>query len=210
MPELSTLLAFAAVSIGMVLTPGPNMIYLVSRSVAQGRRAGLVSLAGVILGFFVWMLLAAFGVTAMLLVVPYAYDALRIAGALYLGWLAWEALRPGGASPFATGSLRPDGPRKLFLIGLVTNLLNPKIALLYLALLPQFIDPERGAVLTQTLALGGAQILVATLGDAMFVFAAGAIAGFLARRPFWALAQRWLMGCVFGALAIRMALDARR
>ena len=92
----------------------------------------------------------------------------------------------------------------------MTNLLNPKIALLYLALLPQFIDPERGAVLTQTLALGGTQIVIATIGDALFVFSAGAIAGFLARRPFWAQAQRWLMGCVFGALALRMALDARR
>lgn len=210
MPELSTLLAFAAVSLGMVLTPGPNMIYLVSRSVAQGARAGLISLCGVILGFFVWMLLAAFGVTAMLLVVPYAYDGLRIAGALYLGWLAWEAIRPGGASPFGVSALPPDSPRKLFLIGLVTNLLNPKIALLYLALLPQFIDPAKGAVLGQTLALGGTQILVATFGDAMFVFGAGAIAGFLARRPGWALAQRWLMATVFGGLAIRMALDSRR
>ncbi|WP_020177655.1 LysE family translocator [Methylopila sp. M107] len=210
MPDFSTLIAFAAVSLGMVLTPGPNMIYLVSRSVAQGHRAGLVSLGGVILGFFVWMLLAAFGVTAMLLVVPYAYDALRLAGALYLGWLAFEALRPGGASPFTVGSFPPDSAPKLFLIGFVTNLLNPKIALLYLALLPQFIDPERGEVLTQTLALGGTQIVVATVGDAMFVFAAGAISGFLARRPFWATAQRWLMGCVFGALAVRMALDSRR
>lgn len=210
MPELATLLKFAAVAVGMVLTPGPNMIYLVSRSIAQGRVAGLISLGGVLAGFVVWALLAAFGVTALILVVPYAYDALRIGGALYLGWLAFEALRPGGASPFDVGTPNPDGPKKLFMVGLLTNMLNPKIAMLYFALLPQFIDPERGAVLTQTLALGATQIAVAAVGDAMFVFAAGAIAGFLARRPVWALAQRWLMGFVFGALAVRMALDARR
>lgn len=210
MPELSTLFAFAAVAIGMVLTPGPNMVYLVSRSIAQGSKAGLISLGGVLAGFVLWVLLAAFGVTAMILVVPYAYDALRLAGAAYLGWLAFEALRPNGRSPFAVKDVPPDSPRKLFAIGLVTNLLNPKIAMLYFALLPQFIDPERGAVLTQTLALGGVQIVVAAVGDAMFVFAAGAIAGFLVRRPLWALVQRWLMGFVFGALAVRMALDARR
>jgi threonine/homoserine/homoserine lactone efflux protein len=156
------------------------------------------------------MLLAAFGVTALILVIPYAYDALRIGGAIYLGWLAFQALRPGGASPFAVRDMQADSPKKLFLIGLATNLLNPKIAMLYLALLPQFIDPARGAVLAQTLALGGVQIVVATIGDAAFVFAAGSISVFLARRPFWATAQRWLMGCVFGALALRMALDGRR
>jgi threonine/homoserine/homoserine lactone efflux protein len=210
MPEASTLLAFAAISLGMVLTPGPNMIYLVSRSVSQGSRAGLISLAGVGAGFLIWMLAAAFGVTALLLVVPYAYDALRIGGAIYLAWLAFDAVRPGGRSPFGVQALPPDGPRKLFAVGLLTNLLNPKIAMLYLALLPQFIDPERGAVLTQTLALGGVQIAIGMIGDAVFVFAAGAMAGFLARRPFWALAQRWLMATVFGALAVRMALDTRR
>lgn len=210
MPELSTLLAFAAVSVGIVLTPGPNMIQLISRSIAQGTKAGLISLCGVMAGFVLWALLAAFGVTAMILVVPYAYDALRLAGAAYLGWLAFDALRPNGRSPFAVKDLPPDSPRKLFAVGLLTNMLNPKIAILYFALLPQFIDPGRGAVLTQTLALGSMQIAVAAVGDALFVFGAGAIAGFLGRRPFWALVQRWLMGFVFGALAVRMALDARR
>jgi threonine/homoserine/homoserine lactone efflux protein len=210
MPELSTLLAFAAISLGLVLTPGPNMIYLVSRSIAQGRRAGMISLAGVGAGFLLWMLLAAFGVTALLLVVPYAHDALRIGGAIYLAWLAFDAIRPGGSSPFGVRPTAADSDRKLFAIGLLTNLLNPKIAMLYLALLPQFVDPSQGAVLTQTLALGGVQIAIGMIGDAIFVLAAGAMAEFLARRPFWALAQRWLMGFVFGALAVRMALDARR
>src|SRR5437667_8372533 len=100
MPHLASLLGFALVSLGLVLTPGPNMIYLISRSITQGRAAGLVSLCGVALGFVLYMLCAAFGVTALLFAVPYAYDALRLAGAAYLLWMAWQAIRPGGRSPF--------------------------------------------------------------------------------------------------------------
>lgn len=210
MPEPHTLIAFALVALGVVLTPGPNMIYLLSRSVAQGPRAGMISLGGVLVGFAVWMLLAAFGITALLLVIPFAYDTLRLAGAAYLLWLAWDAIRPGAASPLKMKGLAPDSARKLFAVGLITNLLNPKIAILYLALLPQFIDPARGAVLTQTLALGSTQILVAAIGDGLYVLAAGSIARFLGNRPVWATAQRWLMATVFGALAVRMALDSRR
>jgi threonine/homoserine/homoserine lactone efflux protein len=192
----ANLLAFAAISLGMVLTPGPNMIYLISRSICQGRMAGLISLGGVALGFVVYMLCAAFGITALLFAVPYAYDALRFAGAAYLLYLAWQAVRPGGRSPFQVQALPQDSPRKLFTMGLVTNLLNPKIAMLYLSLLPQFITPseEAGSVLLQSL----------------IAITAGSIAGFLAGRPFWLLVQRWLMGCVLAGLAVKMATEARR
>jgi threonine/homoserine/homoserine lactone efflux protein len=157
MPHTSALIGFALVSLGMVLTPGPNMIYLISRSITQGPVAGIVSLGGVAVGFVFYMLCAAFGITALLLAVPYAYDALRFAGAAYLLWLAWQALKPGGRSPFQVKKLKVDGPRKLFAMGLLTNLLNPKIAMLYLALLPQFIDPAAGSVLMQSMALGAIQ-----------------------------------------------------
>jgi threonine/homoserine/homoserine lactone efflux protein len=210
MPEITTLLAFGAVALGMVLTPGPNMIYLISRSISQGPRAGLISLGGVALGFLVWMVCAALGVTALLVAIPYAYDALRLAGALYLGWLAWQALKPNGRSPFQVKALPADRPRRLFTMGLLTNLLNPKIAMVYLALLPQFVDPAQGSVLAQTFALGGVQIAVSVGINAMIALAAGSIAGFLAARPLWLLVQRWLMGGVLGALALRMALDSRR
>src|ERR1044072_1142955 len=157
MPHTSALLGFALVCLGIVLTPGPNMIYLISRSITQGPPAGIVSLGGVALGFVFYMLCAAFGITALLFAVPYAYDALRFAGATYLLWLAWQALKPNGRSPFQVKKLQTDGPRKLFAMGFVTNLLNPKIAMLYLALLPQFIDSAGGSVLTQWLALGALQ-----------------------------------------------------
>src|SRR6201990_161939 len=99
MPHLSALLGIALVSFGMVLTPGPNMIYLISRSIAQGRGAGLISLGGVALVFVFYMLCAAFGITALLFAVPYAYDALRLSGALYLLWLASQGVEPQRRSP---------------------------------------------------------------------------------------------------------------
>ena len=210
MPDTASHLAFALIALGMVLTPGPNMIYLISRSICQGRMAGLISLGGVVLGFVFYMLCAAFGITAIVLAVPYAYDALRIAGALYLLWLAWQAVRPGGRSPFQLRDLPSDSPRKLFLMGFLTNLLNPKIAVMYLSLLPQFVDPDNGGVLLQSLVLGATQIVISVAVNTLIVVSAASIAIFLARRPAWATIQRWLMGTVLAALAVRMATEARR
>jgi threonine/homoserine/homoserine lactone efflux protein len=208
MIHLAHLAAFGAVALGMVLTPGPNMIYVVSRSICQGRAAGLVSLGGVALGFLVYVLFAAFGVTALIFAVPLAYDALRFAGAAYLAYLAWGALRPGGVSPFEIRALAPDLPRRLFAMGLLTSLLNPKIAALYLSLLPQFVDRASGDILGQTLTLGALQIAISVAFNAAYVLAAGTIAVFLARRPFWARLQRWLMGGVLAGLALRLAIDS--
>lgn len=210
MPDVTNLAAFALIALGMVLTPGPNMIYLVSRSLCQGPAAGLVSLGGVALGFVFYLLSAALGITALLMAVPYAYDALRFAGALYLAWLAWQALRPGGRSAFEVKALPRDSNCKLFLMGLLTNLLNPKIAVLYLSLLPQFIDPAKGGVFLQALVLGGTQVLISISVNALIAVSAGAIAALLASRPRWMLVQRWLMGTVLAGLALRMAMDARR
>lgn len=210
MPELSKLLTFGLVSLGMALTPGPNMLYLVSRSICQGRTAGLISLGGVALGFVFYMFSAALGITALLLAVPFAYDALRFGGALYMLWLAWQAVKPGGRSPFQVRDLPADSPRKLFAMGFVTNMLNPKIAVLYLSLLPQFINPQQGHVLEQSLVLGSVQIAFSLAVNSFVAVMAGSIAVFLARRPAWILIQRWLMGTVLAGLAVRMATEARR
>ena len=210
MPEAKTWIAFCLVCFGMALTPGPNMLYLVSRSISQGRWAGIVSLIGTAAGFVVYLLCAALGITALLMAAPIAYDILRFGGAIYLAWLAWQAIRPGGASPFQVRELPKDSPAKLISMGFLTNLLNPKAAMLYLSLLPQFIDPHRGAVLGQSLALGGSQILISLTTNGVICLAAGSIAGFLARRPSFALIQRWLMATVLGGLAVRMATEARR
>lgn len=211
MPDISSLLAYGLISLGMVLTPGPNMIYLISRSICQGRTAGLISLGGVALGFVVYMVCAALGITALVMAVPFAYEALRVGGALYLVYLAWQAVKPGGRSPFQVRDLPKDSPRKLVTMGLVTNLLNPKVAVMYLSLLPQFIDPNgHGSVLVQSLALGSLQILISVSVNAVIACMAGSIAVFFVTRPGWQVLQRWLMGSVLMGLAVRMAVEGRK
>ncbi len=210
MPTLTHHLQFALVALAIVLTPGPNMIYLVSRAICQGRMAGLISLAGIALGLVVYLLCAAAGITAIFLSVPLAYDALRMAGAAYLLYLAWQALKPGGRSPFQVRDLPEDSPRRLFGMGLFTSLLNPKIAILYVSLLPQFIQPEHGSVWAQALALGLTQITISVSVNALIVFMAGTVALFFASRPGWQAVQRWLMGTVLAGLAVRMAFESRR
>jgi threonine/homoserine/homoserine lactone efflux protein len=183
------------------------MAYLVSRSICQGRSAGLVSLGGVALGYAIYMVLSALGLTALLLAVPYAYDAIRLLGAAYLAWMAWTAVRPGGASPFEVRDVPADSAGGLFVKGFLTNLLNPKIAAIYLSLLPQFVDWDSGGVLVQTLTLGALQAVISVAVNATIVVMAGTIATFLTARPFWGQVQRWLMGTVLAGLAVRLAVD---
>lgn len=206
---LHELLLFALASLVLVLTPGPNMVYCVSRSLTQGPRAGLLSLAGVVLGFAVHLLAASLGLTALLLAVPLAFDAIRIAGALYLLWMAWQAVKPGGAAPFQARLLQRHGPRKLFAMGFMTNVLNPKVAMFYLSFFPQFLHPERGHWLLQCLALGAIQIAVSGGVNALLVVGAGRVSRFLNRSPRWIAAQRWFMGTVLAALALRLLTERK-
>lgn len=201
---------FSLTALVLVLTPGPNMIYCVSRALSQGPRAGLVSLAGVLIGFVAHLVAATLGLTALLAAVPFAFDAVRLAGAAYLAWLAWDAFRPGGGSPFVARMLPAHAPGTLFRMGLFTNLLNPKVAIFYLSFFPQFLHPERGSVLVQALQLGAIQIAVSGTVNALLVLGAARIAAFLARSRRWLAAQRYFMGTVLGALALRMAWPEQR
>lgn len=210
MLDFSQILAFALICLAMVLTPGPNMIYLISRSICQGKLAGFISLSGVAVGFIFYMFCASFGITALIVAVPYAYDTIRIAGAIYLLWLAWKALRPNAAPIFNVKSLALDSPLKLFLMGFLTNLLNPKIAIMYLSLLPQFIHPQQGSILFQSIQLGLIQIFISVSINALIILSAGSIALFLQQKPFWENVQRWLMGTVLAGLAVKILLENKR
>ncbi|MBX7549563.1 LysE family translocator [Streptomyces sp. NPDC048665] len=207
MIEPSGVFGVGLVALGMVLTPGPNMIYLVSRSITQGRRAGMISLGGVALGFLVYLLAANLGLSVVFTAVPGLYVTVKLAGAAYLAYLAWNALKPGGVPVFAPQDVPHDSPRRLFTMGLMTNLLNPKIAIMYVSLIPQFIDLGKGHVLLQGLLLGSVQIVVSIAVNLAIVLAAGTIAVFLARRPSWLRMQRWVMGTVLGGLALSLAAD---
>jgi threonine/homoserine/homoserine lactone efflux protein len=206
---LATWLVFVAACAALVATPGPNVLYLVSRTLAQGRAAGFVSLAGTSSGFLLHVLAAAFGLSALLAAVPFAYDTIRIAGALYLAWLAWTTWRSpdAPASAVVKGAVRPAD---LWRQGFVTAVLNPKVAMFQLALFPQFIDPSRGSVLVQSLILGATQIAVALIGDTLFILAASSMRRFFSGRPGWGRWSKRLLAGVFGALAARLVLDSRR
>ena len=210
MIPVNDVLSFAAACLLMVLTPGPNMIYLISRSICQGRKAGVTSLLGVVAGFFVHMFAAAVGLTAVFLAVPMAYETLKWAGALYLLWMAWQAVKPGARSAFEAQELVPDSSSKLVLMGFMTSVLNPKVAMFYLSVFPQFISPEHGSMFTQSLVLGLTQISVSFTVNLLIALFASGIAVWFVRNPMWLAVQRYVMGCVLAALAVRLMLEQRK
>lgn len=210
MVELREWLLFVAAVLGLSISPGPNVIYLLSRSICQGRRAGSISLLGVATGFLFHIVCAAAGLTAIFLAVPVAYDAVKYAGAGYLLWLAWQAVRPGATSPFAARSLPPDSPATLFRMGFLTNVLNPKMAVFYLSIFPQFLHPQAGHIFRQSLILGLTQLAVSSLVNCAIVMSAGTVFVFFARRPLWLKIQSWILGGVLGGLGLRLAFDKRK
>jgi threonine/homoserine/homoserine lactone efflux protein len=210
MIPLSELLVFAGAALLLALTPGPNMIYLLSRAICQGSRASAISLLGVVAGFLVHMLAAAAGLTALFMAVPLAYEVLKWLGAAYLFWLAWQSVRPGARSLFEARQLPTDPPRKLFLMGFLTNLLNPKIAVFYLAIFPQFISAEHGSVFAQSIVLGVVQIAISFCVNLSILLSAGQMAAWFASHPRWLAVQRYVMDFVLGALALRLAMEQRR
>ena len=202
-----TLLLFAGACIALAATPGPNQVYLVSRTLAQGRAAGLVSLAGTATGLACHIAAAALGLSAVLAAVPSAYDALRAAGAAYLLFVAWQALR--GDTPAASGRVAATAQLRLYRDGVFTGLLNPKVALFQLAFFPQFIDPAAGSVLAQSALLGITQLAVVVAYDTLLILAAGSVRGWFGARPGWATWSRRLLAGVFVLLAARLLGDAR-
>lgn len=141
---------------------------------------------------------------------PACGTALKLAGAAWLLHLAWQAVRPGGTNVFAPRALPVERPRRLFAIGLSTNLLSPEVAILYASLLPQFIDSDGPPVALQSLVLGLVQIAIALTVNGLIVVFAGGLARLLSARPTWMRVQRHRMGGVFGALAVRLATDRSR
>ena len=202
-------LALFAVAVALLaLTPGPVWVYLISRTLAQGRRAGYFSLIGVMAGVLVHLLAAAVGLSALLLAVPWAFNAVKLAGAAYLLWLAWSTVRGAGFS-FTPQPLPPVPDRVLFRQAMLASVVNPKVAVFYLSLFPQFVDPAAGSVLAQSLALGIVHVGVSTLIDGALVTVAGLLAAWFARRPGWLKAQRWFLGGAFGVLAVWLAATPR-
>jgi threonine/homoserine/homoserine lactone efflux protein len=204
MPEPHTFLVFAGASILLLVLPGPSVLYVVTRSVAQGRRAGAVSVLGVGLGNFSHAIAAAIGISAIIASSAVAFTAVKYAGAAYLIYLGVRALQGRSETPLVL----PDHGRtnrRLFWEGFLVDLLNPKVALFYLAFLPQFIDPAQGAVAPQMLILGAMFTSLGLLSDGTYAVAAGA----LGRRLRTARSERRLQrasGVVYLGLGVTAAL----
>jgi threonine/homoserine/homoserine lactone efflux protein len=208
MPTLTTALSFATVAFLMALSPGPNLIYLASRSICQGRVAGFSSLGGVCSAMFLYMLATAAGLSALFVAVPIAYDAVRWAGAAYLLWLAYKVVTKKSAS-LTTSTLAHESAATLYRRGFLTCLLNPKIVVTYGALLPQFVEPSAGHVLGQTIALGMVQIAAAACAHTLVILSAASVASALSKRHACADAQRYLLGSILATLALRLATERR-
>ena len=208
MLTLETWIVFCVACVALAATPGPNMLFLVSRTLAQGRAAGFVSLAGTSTGFAVHTVAAALGLTALLAAVPVAFEVVRIAGAIYLAWLAIVTWRASDeADPRVTAPRVANAA--MYRQGLLTSLLNPKLAVFQLALFPQFIDPARGSVLMQGLVLAVTQLVIVIAGDSACVFAATGARRWFAARPGFSRWSRRALAGVFAALAARLAVQSR-
>ncbi len=205
-PDLPTLLAFIAAALSLNWTPGPDMLYVAARSVGQGRRAGFVSALGLSLGYVVHTLLAASGLAALLTASPAAYQVVRIVGGLYLAYLGVRAILSArrAADPAAPDRAQATG---VFRQGFFTSALNPSVALFFLAFLPQFTDPARGAIAGQVVVLGLVFNTTATLTHTTVALLAGSAGDWLqGRHPGAARAQRWLTGGVLILLGARVLL----
>jgi threonine/homoserine/homoserine lactone efflux protein len=210
MPTMHSLALFLAAALALNLTPGPDMLYVAARGASEGRSAGVVSALGIGAGTLVHVTLVAAGLAALLAAVPIAYLVLRLAGATYLVYLGVRALR--GGSPASVASLVPASLGVIFRQGVVTNVLNPKVALFFLAFLPQFVDPSRGNPALQVVALGLLFDVSGTLVNLAVALASSRVADRLRRTEEPGGAGRMIQratGGLFIALGARLAYGAR-
>jgi threonine/homoserine/homoserine lactone efflux protein len=208
-PDSETLWLFTVACAGLVAIPGPAVLYIVSRSALHGRRAGLVSVAGIETGNFVQVLAATAGLAAIVASSATAFSIVKYAGAAYLIYLGIRTIREGAAVDDGSPDRRGRSGRRLYWEGVVVGALNPKLALFLLAFLPQFVDPA-GMVWLQTLVLGTIFSLVATVGDSAFALAAGTAGSKLRQRLGREGAFSWGTGSLLIGLGAWAALAEGR
>lgn len=206
MPEVTTLITFAGAAMILFILPGPAVVYIVTRSLSQGRTAGLVSVAGIHVGSAFHIVAAAAGLSALLAASSQAIAAVRLLGAAYLIYLGIRTLvsgveLPSGDAPVAVSY------RKVFTQGVVVNVLNPKVALFFLAFVPQFVDPSLGSTTLQIIVLGAVFIAAGVVSDGIYALAAGTLGNRLMERPGWRSASRYGAGTVYLTLGAAAALS---
>lgn len=209
MPDSSTLVIVVLASLALAVVPGPAVLYIVTRSISQGRAAGMASVVGIHLGTLVHIAAAVLGLSALIVRSALAFNAMKYAGAAYLVYLGIRSLRDK-RGPEAHQVLQQDPLSKIFRRGLVVNLLNVKTGLFFLAFLPQFVQPGRGDVATQMFALGIVFMVVAFLSDVAYAAVASRLSGRLRSSAAFARRQKVFSGTMYIALGASAALSGGR
>ena len=209
-PSLPVLAAFVLAVSVLIITPGPDMALFLGKTLAQGRRAGLAAMLGAISGLVVHTMLAAFGLSALLLKSAAAFELLKLVGALYLLWLAFDALQHGSALTLESGPRAPEKTRQIYLKGLGINLLNPKIVLFFVTFLPQFVAADDPDAMGKLLFLGMTFIVLALPACALMIALADRIAATVKRSPRLTRIIDWLFAGVFAGFAAKLILDPPR
>lgn len=207
MPEKAAFLTFLFAAFMLNIAPGPDMLYVVGRSLGQGRKAGIVSALGIFVGCWVHILAAAFGIAALLRSSPVAFNVVRYAGAAYLVYLGIKMIVQ--RSNLAQQQPKPASLVSIFHQGVITNVLNPKVALFFLAFLPQFVDAHRGSIVWQILLLGLIFNVGGTAVNLGVAYAGGTLGELLHRNARFARVQQWFTGLVFIGLGARLAWQRR-
>lgn len=205
LPSLSVFLAYLVAVIALTLTPGPDMTLFLGKAIGQSRKAGIAAFAGASTGLIVHTVLVAVGLSALLAASTTAFTILKVVGAAYLVYLAVQAIRHGSAlSVGGKGATDPIG--KVYLKGLMVNLLNPKIIVFFVTFLPQFVTPTDPHAAGKLLFLGLMFVVVATPISIAMIWSAGSLASFLKRSPRATRAVDWLFAGVMGGFAVRLIL----
>ena len=202
------LITFSIAAYILIIVPGPAMLYVIARSIEQGRLAGLASVAGVAVGSLVHTAAAALGLSAILATSALAFSIVKYAGAAYLIYLGIKTLRSRDSSAIVTESISHDSNWHIFKQGVVVNVLNPKAALFFLAFLPQFTNPANGSVALQIMLLGFVFFLIALLSDGMYAMLAGSLASLLKRNPTFERRKRLLSGTSYILLGVTAAITS--
>lgn len=209
-PDLSVILAFALATIVLAVTPGPDMALQMSRAINYGRAHGLATAAGAMSGILVHTCLVAFGISVLIVAAPTAFLVLKIAGALYLLWLAWQAVTQGGGLRLAQKAARPPTVTQSYITGVGINLLNPKVVLFFMTFLPQFVDRNDPAAGQKLFFLGAEFIVVSIPLAVATVLAAEGLAKILVRSLWVQRALNWSFAAVFTAFAATILLAEGR
>ncbi len=205
MPTFSTLLVFSVAALALIAVPGPNHVYIVTRGIGQGRRAAVASVFGVETATLLHAAAAAVGLSAILASSALAFSVVKYPGIAYLLYLGVRTLLGKGEEPGLEAHGETERLGRVYLQGVLTNALNPKVALFFLAFLPQFVEPSRGSAAVQIVVLGGLLAALGLCSDLLYAVSSGAVGRWLSRRPAFVRRQRYFTGSVYLALGAAAA-----